>query len=71
MWAAMVITSDAISPADTPVERPSSVVAVLTVLCWLLLAAGIGVLYVGHSPGPYGMCQSPSGHSVACSLIRR
>jgi hypothetical protein len=67
----MLTTPDAISPTPPAVGRASTVIAVATGLGWLLVAALIGSIYVGHSPGPYGVCQAPSGRSVPCSLLRR
>jgi hypothetical protein len=67
----MVTTPDAISPTTPTVERARTAIAAATVLGWLLVAALIGSIYVGHSPSPYGVCQAPSGRSVPCSLLRR
>jgi hypothetical protein len=66
----MVTTPDAIVATTPALEHPSRVVATATVLGWLLLAALVGSIYVGHSPGPYGVCYAPSGRSVPCTLVR-
>jgi hypothetical protein len=67
----MVTIPEAISPDSPPAQRPSRVVAAVTVLGWLLLAALIGSAYVGHSPGPYGVCYAASGRSVPCDVAHR
>jgi hypothetical protein len=39
-----------------------------------LLAAIVVLLartYVGHSPGPYGVCTTPDGRSVTCDAVKR
>ena len=46
-------------------------VVAATLAGWLVLAAAIASLYVGHAPSPYGMCTAPSGHSVACAMLKR
>lgn len=42
-----------------------------TLAGWLALVALIASLYAGHAPSPYGTCTTPSGHSVACALLKR
>jgi hypothetical protein len=60
--------SGSVHPKSPGLHR---LVAVLTVIGWLLLAGLIASFYVGHSPGPYGMCSTPAGRSVSCALLRR
>jgi hypothetical protein len=67
----MVTTPGAFSPDVPTAERPGRVVGAATMLGWLLLAVLVGSIYVGHSPGPYGVCYAPSGRSVPCNLVRR
>jgi hypothetical protein len=67
----VVTTAEVISPDSPRARRPSRVVAALTVLAWLVLAALIGSTYVGHSPGPYGVCYAASGRSVPCDVAHR
>jgi hypothetical protein len=66
-----VVTTPAMSPYLPTAQRPTRVVAAVTVLGWLLLAALIGSAYVGHSPGPYGVCYAASGRSVPCDVAHR
>jgi hypothetical protein len=47
------------------------VVMAATLAGWLVLAGLVASLYVGHAPSPYGMCTTPSGHSVACAMLKR
>jgi hypothetical protein len=67
----MVTTPGAISPNVHAAERPNRIAAAATLLGWFLLAALVGSLYVGHSPGPYGVCQGRLGRPVPCELARR
>jgi hypothetical protein len=58
-------------PDSAPPTPRHRIVAVLTVIGWLALAALVGASYVGHSPGPYGVCYAPNGHSVPCAAVVR
>jgi hypothetical protein len=67
----MATTLEAISSDTPPARRSSRVVALVTVLGWILSAALIASAYLGHSPGPYGACYAASGRSVPCDVAHR
>ncbi len=44
---------------------------VARILALALLAALVGAIgrtYIGHSPGPYGVCYGESGRSIPCAV---
>lgn len=45
-------------------------VAIATVVGWILVAWIIATSYVGHSFSPYGTCYNASGRGIQC-LARR
>lgn len=48
--------------------------AVLTAFAIALLGTmmfAIARTYVGHSPGPYGVCYGTSGRSIPCAVAKR
>jgi hypothetical protein len=58
---------------DTPTKIGGAwrthLLAGVTILGWLLVAATIARVYVGHSSSPYGACYAPSGRSVSCAAV--
>jgi hypothetical protein len=57
--------------AASPAVWRHRLVAALTLIGWLLLAAVVTSLYVGHSSSPYDTCAAPSGRTVSCKLLHR
>jgi hypothetical protein len=57
--------------ADTPTKIVGAwrthLLAGVTILGWVLVAATIARAYLGHSSSPYGACYAPSGRSVSCA----
>jgi hypothetical protein len=51
--------------------RVRHAVELATLLGWLVLAAAIGLFYLGHSSSPYGVCYARSGRSVPCAAVTR
>lgn len=46
-------------------------VALATVVGWILVAWIIATSYVGHSFSPYGSCHNASGRGIQCLAGRR
>jgi hypothetical protein len=46
-------------------------VAVATVVGWILLAGVIASSYVGHASSPYGTCHNAKGRGIQCIAGRR
>ena len=67
----MVLSLTRLHRAETASEWLQRLVAVATVVGWLLLAGLVASLYIGHSPSPYGMCTTASGRSVSCAILHR
>lgn len=67
----MVWTLERLHLDASPRTWGHRLVVAATLAGWILLAGLIASLYVGHESSPYGMCTTPSGRSVACSLLRR
>jgi hypothetical protein len=57
--------------AASPAVWRHRLVAALAVMGWLLLAALITSLYIGHSASPYDTCAAPGGRMVSCKLLHR
>jgi hypothetical protein len=51
--------------------RVRQAVELATLFGWLVLAAAIGLSYLGHSSSPYGVCYARSGRSVPCAALTR
>ena len=67
-----MITLFAAPPTIVPrASWPQRVAGIATMLGWLLLAAVIGVSYLGHSRSPYGACYASSGRTVPCAVLAR
>ena len=67
----MIAALDSRHSNPTPTTASRRILAVLTVLGWLAVAALVGASYLGHSPGPYGVCYASSGRSVPCAAVVR
>jgi 4-amino-4-deoxy-L-arabinose transferase-like glycosyltransferase len=67
----MLLSLERFHLATSPAVWGHRLVAALTLIGWLLLAAFIASLYVGHSSSPYGTCAAPSGRTVSCKLLHR
>ena len=67
----MIGALDSGQPAPRPATQGQRAAAILSVIGWVLLVALVGATYVGHSPGPYGVCYASSGRSVPCAAVAR
>jgi hypothetical protein len=67
----MLMSLGRIHLAASPAVWCHRLLAALTVIGWLLLAALITSLYIGHSSSPYDTCAAPSGRTVSCKLLQR
>jgi hypothetical protein len=65
----MVTASDA--SAGTERAGGASVMGMLTVLGWIVVACVIASSYVGHSFSPYGSCHNAQGRGIQCLAGRR
>jgi hypothetical protein len=43
----------------------------MSVLLLALVAVLLMRTYIGHAPGPYGVCAGSSGRPVPCALLKR
>jgi hypothetical protein len=67
----MITSLDAPGSPPTSSARSRQILELATLLGWLLLAAAIGLSYLGHSSSPYGVCYGRSGRSVPCAALPR
>jgi hypothetical protein len=65
----MVFSPARLQLVGSPAVWRHRLVAAVTVVGWLMIAALIASLYVGHSPSPYGTCLAPNGRPVSCTLL--
>lgn len=67
----MILTLAKLHLDASPSVWGHRLVVAATLAGWIVLAGLIASLYVGHAPSPYGTCTTPSGHSVACAMLKR
>jgi hypothetical protein len=49
----------------------AGLIRTLVLIVLALVIATLGRTYVGHSPGPYGVCYGSSGRSIPCGILQR
>ena len=67
----MILVVNTPSAQTCAASRGDVLRSALAAVLLLALCAWLASTYIGHSPGPYGVCYAANGRDIPCELANR